>query len=171
MVGKYSRRRFIRYSMETVIASIMFNPEFRRRFFLVRKWTTPPIVRFWTQHIPSCLCREPFDIVVYTLNRPRSDGKIEALGVVLDNGTVQPLCVVSEASSEYLWDDAEPVSSTLILRQLDAKIFYGQRQIGGGRGPGNPHGEESEDVFEIIDKLPSDIFVPCRPNRDMLKNW
>jgi len=31
----------------------------------------------------------------------------------------------------------------------ETMLGYGTRQVGGGKGPGNPHGEESEQLYYI----------------------
>jgi hypothetical protein len=37
-----------------------------------------------------------------------------------------------------------------ILDVLEGSVIgYGSRQVGGGKGPGNPHGEESELIYYI----------------------
>jgi len=47
-------------------------------------------------------------------------------------------------------------------------LSYGSRQVGGGMGPGNPHGEESELLY-YIDRsiLKDDIEVVVKPELEI----
>jgi hypothetical protein len=49
-------------------------------------------------------------------------------------------------------------------------ISYGSRQVGGGKGPGNPHGEESEQLYYIDRKVIDDhaITIVLKPQLEIL---
>jgi hypothetical protein len=49
-------------------------------------------------------------------------------------------------------------------------MSYGSRQVGGGKGPGNPHGEESELVYYIDSKVMAEnsINVVLKPELELL---
>eukprot|EP00613_Pedinella_sp_CCMP2098_P073058 CAMPEP_0171912946 /NCGR_PEP_ID=MMETSP0993-20121228/11449_1 /TAXON_ID=483369 /ORGANISM="non described non described, Strain CCMP2098" /LENGTH=163 /DNA_ID=CAMNT_0012546869 /DNA_START=42 /DNA_END=530 /DNA_ORIENTATION=- len=119
----------------------------------------------WIEEAPY----EQFDVVVYRLVHSTNEGKQKALGVVLEDGKVQPLCYWdSMPPRELLWDEEEPpVDSSTILGRMAIPVFCEQRQVGGGMGPSNPHGEESEDVYKIYEELDPQIHVQHRPEREI----
>lgn len=86
------------------------------------------------------------DLVEYTLSEAErasvDDGKRLGLGAVHD-GRVLPLCKWSAESDEFLFDeDAEPLELDAATRVLDmSMVWLSMRLVGGGMGPGNPHGE------------------------------
>ena len=120
-----------------------------------------------TTPMETDLSYEPFDLVVYALETPSLDGKKSALGVVLEDGAVQPLCAWSIPATELVWDEeVETVDSSRILGRLDCTVFYEQRQQARIH---NPHGEHSEDVFVLRDNpIKDDVFVQQRPERESI---
>ena len=52
----------------------------------------------------------------------------------------------------------------------ESLISYGSRQVNGGKGPGNPHGEESELVYYVDrDVLTSnDVDIVIKPELEIL---
>lgn len=106
------------------------------------------------------------DVVLFKRRASNDDGeesKLE-LGAMQEDGTVAPLSAWtlesafasgSSDSIEFLVDEedrfpgltAEDVSIVSILDE--SVIAYGSRQVGGGMGPGNPHGEESEITYYV----------------------
>lgn len=92
-----------------------------------------------------------------------SNRDILDLGAMQEDGTIAPLSTWSNEA--YLGDalqflvdenDWPPglTSDDVDLHELltgdnDSIVSYGSRQVGGGKGPGNPHGEESEIVYYI----------------------
>jgi hypothetical protein len=95
-------------------------------------------------------------------------GFTEALGVVLEDETVQPLCSGKERSREFVWDEElGPVEKSRVVRCLDmAGVFLEQRKAPRSI---DPHGEHSEDAFIISRPLEPFIYVPVRPHREA--NW
>jgi len=104
------------------------------------------------------------DIVLFS--RPVGDGddggapsKLE-LGAFQEDGTIAPLSAWSEDPAfadqmEFVVDEelrlpgltGDDVTVHVVLEQN--LIGYGSRQVGGGKGPGNPHGEESELLYYV----------------------
>jgi hypothetical protein len=82
------------------------------------------------------------------------------LGAVQENGLVAPLSTwstepVFEGFLEFLVaeDDLLPgyTEKDIVVHTIlpQTVLGYGSRQVGGGKGPGNPHGEESERLYYI----------------------
>ena len=137
---------------------------------VVYAFTTPPLrtfsnrIRLSSPKFTEPL--EPHDVVTYQLESP-IDGKTNAIGVILADGRIQPLCVWELPAREFLWDDEqEHVNSERVVARVDG-VFCEQRKVGGGLGPTNPHGEESEDVYLIYKPLDPTVFVPVRPEREV----
>ena len=104
------------------------------------------------------------DVVLFQRNdsdNSDTNSKLE-LGAVQENGNVAPLSTwtldASYTSSsgedvlEFVVDEEDmypglSVNEVIIHKRLD--VDYGSRQVGGGKGPGNPHGEESELTYFI----------------------
>lgn len=99
------------------------------------------------------------------------------LGAIFD-GSVIPLCAWTiepdhGGSIEFLHNDQDEIlqqgCTICSLLPTDA-ISFGSRQVGGGKGPGNPHGEESELLYyvkkSIIDQW--GIHVVVRPELEIL---
>jgi len=109
------------------------------------------------------------DIVLYsTMEEEGSDGEGLKIGTIIDDGSIQPLTAWSLEEAvqfsgdeyiEFLVDHSNlnhPMakqrqqSSIIVHTVLDPiTITYGSRQVGGGKGPGNPHGEESELLYYV----------------------
>lgn len=83
------------------------------------------------------------------------------LGAVQEDGRVTPMCVWSlepafDESLEFLVDEEDLLPGLASDDEIaihaivpQDKLSYGSRQVGGGMGPGNPHGEESELLYYI----------------------
>merc|ERR1712185_455049 len=106
----------------------------------------------------------PSDIILYRANKG-GDNTLR-LGSIDDREMVVPLCTwstqhhavlssPSAASStediELVWDESDdaaeevPLADVSVVHVLDYGIVdVGARQVGGGQGVGNPHGEHSE---------------------------
>ena len=113
---------------------------------------------------------EPWDVVEYDLMESApEDDKTQGLGVVLEDGSIQPLCIWQAGSTEFVWDeDLDPVASSRVLSVIDMdQVFQSTRQVGGGMGPLNPHGEESEDVFIIDTALAPSTRIVLREDREI----
>ena len=98
------------------------------------------------------------DAVLFQRN---TNSKLE-IGAVQENGNVSPLSTwtleTSYTSStgedilEFVVDEEDmypglSANEVIIHKRID--VDYGSRQVGGGKGPGNPHGEESELTYFI----------------------
>ncbi|KAG8471204.1 hypothetical protein KFE25_009625 [Diacronema lutheri] len=97
------------------------------------------------------------------------DGKRLGVGSV-HQGQVFPLCKWSAEADEFLVDeDASPVDVAEAERLLDmGRVWFSNRLVGGGMGPGNPHGEESEDCWSLADvELSAETRVVVRPEREV----
>jgi hypothetical protein len=100
------------------------------------------------------------------------------LGAVQEDGRITPLCVWTMEpafgnSLEFLVDE-EDLFPGYQMNQIHVHsivpqnlLSYGSRQIGGGMGPGNPHGEESELLYYIDRSLLNDIEVPVKPELEI----
>jgi hypothetical protein len=120
------------------------------------------------------------DIVLYYYN-----GESENLyvGAIQEDGLLVPLSVwslepVFDSFLEFVVDENDhygpPKAKTLplpsqstctIIALLDTDdISYGSRQVGGGKGLGNPHGEESELLYYVDSRvLPSNVKLLYKP--------
>mmetsp|Transcript_42359 Transcript_42359/g.83205 ORF Transcript_42359/g.83205 Transcript_42359/m.83205 type:complete len:234 (-) Transcript_42359:1509-2210(-) len=107
------------------------------------------------------------DIVLYQVMPVHENPKIN-VGVIVDVVTaIHPVCSWTMESAysesrphtiEFLMDeevgtipfavDGESDSGAIVLHVFE-NVDYGSRQVGGGMGPGNPHGEDSEDLYYI----------------------
>ena len=92
-----------------------------------------------------------------------SSTKLE-LGAVQENGNIAPLSTWTLESAyetttndmmEFVVDEHDlfpglSSDEVTVLKVLEGNnIGYGSRQVGGGKGLGNPHGEESEIVYYV----------------------
>lgn len=50
----------------------------------------------------------------------------------------------------------------------EESLSYGSRQVGGGKGPGNPHGEESEQLYYVDQSMLGDIELKINPDLEIL---
>lgn len=105
------------------------------------------------------------DVVLFRRksNDATTNTKLE-MGAVQENGNVAPLSTWTLESAytsatndmmEFVVDE-EDLFPGLSSNEIDVlKVFdgddmsYGSRQVGGGKGPGNPHGEESELLYYL----------------------
>eukprot|EP00581_Thalassiosira_minuscula_P011593 CAMPEP_0183716530 /NCGR_PEP_ID=MMETSP0737-20130205/10415_1 /TAXON_ID=385413 /ORGANISM="Thalassiosira miniscula, Strain CCMP1093" /LENGTH=287 /DNA_ID=CAMNT_0025945819 /DNA_START=14 /DNA_END=877 /DNA_ORIENTATION=- len=105
------------------------------------------------------------DVVLFQRRRSQNNNNKLELGAVQENGNISPLStytlssaystptsdmmefVVDEEHPEFLGLTSEDISVAKILE--GSHVSYGSRQVGGGKGPGNPHGEESELLYYV----------------------
>lgn len=101
------------------------------------------------------------DVVLFQRRNNNDPSKLE-LGAVQENGNIAPLSTWTLESAyessttdmmEFVVDEEDlfpglTSEEVTILEVLD-DINYGSRQVGGGKGPGNPHGEESELLYYV----------------------
>jgi hypothetical protein len=86
------------------------------------------------------------------------------LGAVQENGNISPLSTWTLESAytspfhdmmEFVVDEINMFpgltsNDITICMLLESNVIgYGSRQVGGGKGPGNPHGEESELLYYV----------------------
>ncbi len=103
------------------------------------------------------------DVVLFQRRNTKNPSSIE-LGSVQENGNVAPLSTWTLESAyesalndmmEFVVDEEDlfpgmGAEEITVLRVLDSDMIgYGSRQVGGGKGPGNPHGEESEIIYYV----------------------
>ena len=103
------------------------------------------------------------DVVLFHRKTSSPQSKLE-LGAVQENGNVAPLSTWTLESAyetpandmmEFVVDEEDlfpglPAEECTVLMVLDGSVMgYGSRQVGGGKGPGNPHGEESEMLYYV----------------------
>ncbi len=118
------------------------------------------------------------DVVVYSFKK--SQDKRMYLGAVQEDGTFSPLSTWTTepafgASLEFLVDEEDRFSLTSRMDDIlfhtmvpESELSYGSRQC--HRGVGNPHGEESEILYyidqKVIDKY--GIEVAIKPHLEIL---
>lgn len=113
------------------------------------------------------------DIVEYRLPPAElgPDGKRLGVGCVYD-GCILPLCKWSADSEDFMYDEDVAVHKVALseaVRALDMnRVWHSNRLVGGGMGPGNPHGEESEDCWSLADvQLSEETRIVVRPEREV----
>ena len=123
------------------------------------------------------------DVVLYK----RRNGEHEKLeiGAMQEDGTVSPVSAWSLESAfasgssdsiEFLVDEEDrfpglTADDIVIVSVVDESLIsYGSRQVGGGKGPGNPHGEESELLYYIERSVIEDdeVDVVIKPELEIL---
>ena len=104
------------------------------------------------------------DVVVFSTlaGGDKDSSPRRQLGAVQEDGRIAPLCVWTtepafDSSLEFLVDEEDLLPGftadddnvrihSIVSQEL---LSFGSRQVGGGMGPGNPHGEESERLYYI----------------------
>lgn len=122
------------------------------------------------------------DVVVYSEKKKDTDEDTtlqqqqRQLGAVQEDGRVTTMCVWSKEpafdnSLEFLVDEEDLLpgfqsfDDAIVIHSIvpEDKLSYGSRQVGGGMGPGNPHGEESELLYyidnSVLDEHNIDVIV------------
>ena len=82
----------------------------------------------------------------------------------------------SSDSIEFLVDEEDrfpglTADDIVIVSVVDeSRIGYGSRQVGGGKGPGNPHGEESELLYYVERSVieEDEVDVVIKPELEIL---
>ena len=104
--------------------------------------------------------------------------KRKLLGAVQDDGRITTLSVWTlepafANSLEFLVDEDDMLPG-FQLDQIEIHaivpqhlLSYGSRQVGGGMGPGNPHGEESELLYYVDRSLLNEIEVMVKPELEI----
>lgn len=126
------------------------------------------------------------DVVIFKRNNTPEE-KLE-LGAVQENGNIAPLSTWTLESAyanmmEFVVDEENLYpglsSEEATVLKLIEGIDYGSRQVGGGKGPGNPHGEESEllyylerDVVEATYSVEDEkVTIEIEINTDLEHTW
>lgn len=115
------------------------------------------------------------DVVIYS---PKNDDK-KYIGAIQEDGTLSPLSAWSTDpafgdSVEFLVDEEDRFpglqSEDVVVHTIipEDSLSYGSRQVGGGKGPGNPHGEESELLYYVDQGLLEGIEVKVNPDLEIL---
>lgn len=129
------------------------------------------------------------DIILYTLpNNENGPNKKQYIGAIQEDLTLAPLsawttecafdtfieCLVDEHDRwkrELSLDNEENSCNVVITKVLEEPFFsYGSRQVGGGKGLGNPHGEESELLYYIDAEIlvKEGVDIPLKPELEIL---
>lgn len=116
------------------------------------------------------------DCFVYSRNDSSEENKKLELGV-LEEGVLQPICAwtMEEAFDDYIEfvvDEEDrytvDVKDVTIHSLIPSdSLSYGSRQVGGGKGPGNPHGEESELLYYIRKEALEGLEVTIKPELEI----
>ena len=118
------------------------------------------------------------DIVLFSRRRNDSAPAVVELGAIQQDGTLAPLSAWTEEfafadSIEFVVDEEDrfpglTASDVKIIKVLDESVIgYGSRQVGGGMGPSNPHGEESELCYYVDTSVLSDAQVVVKPELEI----
>ena len=143
----------------------------------------PSFRNVWCPKLQSLKISDLFEMDVVSFKVQGSD--VEEFGAVQEYGTIAPICTwtlesVMNGSDtlEFLVDEDRPrytQNEIEILSLLPEEFIngYGSRQVGGGKGPGNPHGEESETLYyieraAIQDNRYKHINVVVRPELEII---
>jgi len=125
--------------------------------------------RVW---LDAQLSLEEGDLVEYRLPNVETtgaDGKRLGIGCVHD-GRIHPICKWTRECDEFLFDeDADSLDLAEAERALDmSHVWPSNRLVGGGLGPGNPHGEDSEECWSLAAvELSEDTLIVVRPEREV----
>jgi len=106
------------------------------------------------------------------------------LGAVQENGNVAPLSTWTLESAYTTSTNTEMLQFVVdendifpgltsqeiqVHMVLDGSVIsYGSRQVGGGKGPGNPHGEESELIYYIDRNVVEGEYHYARTTKSLL---
>lgn len=115
------------------------------------------------------------DVVIYE----DEYSKNPHLGAVQGDGTIAPLSAWTSESAygnsiEFVVDEHDrfpglTLENTIVIQVLDQGVIgYGSRQVGGGKGPGNPHGEESELLYYVDRYALNGIDFKVNPKLEIL---
>jgi len=136
------------------------------------------------------------DIVAYTKRWRDSgsenivDSEVREIGAIQEDGSLAPLCAWTLESAFAPKSGEDPSTSgsleflvndeinryfdteDIVINKLVPTDFvgYGSRQVGGGKGPGNPHGEESEMLYYVDRGFLEDmkVKITLRPELEIL---
>ena len=119
----------------------------------------------------------PMDVVVFR-NDNVDNNNNKFLGAVQENGRVALLSVWTDepvfgSSMELVVDEVDLQGYEMNAVVIESVIpqnclSYGSRQVGGGKGPGNPHGEESELLYYVEQEQLAGLEISVRPHLEIL---
>ena len=115
------------------------------------------------------------DVVIFS---EASDTVKRQLGAVQEDGRITLLCVWTTEpaygeSLEFLVDEEDLLPGftvdQIVIHSVVPQnaLSYGSRQVGGGMGPGNPHGEESELLYYIDRSILQGIEITVHPELEI----
>eukprot|EP00551_Chaetoceros_affinis_P002544 CAMPEP_0203659494 /NCGR_PEP_ID=MMETSP0088-20131115/52213_1 /ASSEMBLY_ACC=CAM_ASM_001087 /TAXON_ID=426623 /ORGANISM="Chaetoceros affinis, Strain CCMP159" /LENGTH=153 /DNA_ID=CAMNT_0050521539 /DNA_START=130 /DNA_END=591 /DNA_ORIENTATION=+ len=121
------------------------------------------------------------DIVIYRIKDDPTPQKTY-IGAIQEDMTLAPLSAWTKEpafgnSIEFVVDEEDrwmkelEFDNVIIERLLSEDLFsYGSRQVGGGKGLGNPHGEESELVYYIENEVleAKGVEIPIKPELEIM---
>ena len=127
------------------------------------------------------------DVILFQRRRRQNEmmNDILEVGAIQEDGTLAPLSAWSLESSptggsslsiEFLVDEEDRfpglTSNDIWIHSVvkDTDVSYGSRQVGGGKGPGNPHGEESELLYYIERNIleTNNVQIVIKPELEIL---
>lgn len=107
-----------------------------------------------------------------------AEGKLE-IGAMQEDGTVAPIsswtdeyafgtCIEFVVDEENRFPGLESSDIEVVRVLAEDAVGYGSRQVGGGKGPGNPHGEESEPLYYVEERELENVDVVINPELEIL---
>jgi hypothetical protein len=119
------------------------------------------------------------DVVLYS---EKDSTAKKRLGALQENGSLSPLSTWTTdpafgTSVEFLVDEEDRApglaADQIVIHSIipEDSLSYGSRQVGGGMGPGNPHGEESELLYYVDLKVIGGDEVELKVNPDLEIFW
>lgn len=103
-----------------------------------------------------------YDVVEYAVDEDKL-----GLGVVLADGSVQPLCGVDPDQTEFVWDMERSAVEASRVRRIVENAWPTSRQLDGGMGPANPHGDICEDLYIVNpEDLSEEIVLVVKTDRE-----
>lgn len=101
------------------------------------------------------------------------------LGAIQEDMMLAPLSVWSTDPQfddflEFVVDEedrfpgVDPSKVQLVRLIPPESLYFGSRQVGGGKGPGNPHGEESELLYYVKEQCVQDVELAVKPELEIL---
>lgn len=115
------------------------------------------------------------DVVIYS---KKDDQECKRIGALQEDGTLAPVSAWSDepvygTSLEFVVDEEHRFpgltdEDVIVHALIDPNsLSYGSRQVGGGKGPGNPHGEESELLYYVEKDKLIGVDYPVNPNLEI----
>ena len=114
------------------------------------------------------------DVVIFS----QKDKDEKCIGAIQEDGLIAPLSAWSTdpafgESVEFVVDEEDRpgfASYQIIVHSIipEESLSYGSRQVGGGKGPGNPHGEESELLYYVEQGLLGGVDFKINPDLEIL---